>query len=421
MDNYWWLTEALSRIQFPGTVAWVPQATVDVRAKVTDEEAVQIAAYCAERFDGNGTGQLLAEIVAAGRLTRDIEIVLHGESLAEQKRLVRDTHRMGTVNLDHLVETIGGSPAISAVTAHNLTRNEDHLAKSAYIGSVPLSLEEVLQNTPYEHIFSHGVRNGHRPTTLSFETDRYKLMLSNSEGRNLADLRADGRYTLDVRKFFQAIPYGPVAIAISGLNKGMPREYHEFITWAVSEEPAAIVFVGTNSFATQMKTGDYDLVNDYWDVCRMGDITSLNESELEQLHTAKNGSVNCSRAERLRDLNHPGITVCHSAEGAAAYTNQRMTPHQRKLLGDALQVAVDATSSYYQSGREPRTIRDVCEYGRSVVRADTDFMGCSNRDPHIVTVNAPVVDRPLGDTTGLGARFDGYLMSIVLPLHRYLL
>jgi hypothetical protein len=419
--------ETLKSLEEDIAVAWGNQATMDYRYKVDDDTIAKIAQHYLGhlRITNSTIAQMLQSIAEGNKMAHDIEIILDGDTLlSEVDRLKRD-RKVGATFVDLPTEEIGGSPAISADVSYLLGRNETFIGKTIYVGTYPNSVQRfVTRHEVLKPLFEGGVKNPHNPGTLCFEAGKYKLMISNKEGREIKDLQENGGFNIDVHNI---APDSNVVFAIGGLNKGEPSEYTSLIEWSKRERPECYIFVGTNSFEKQIKAKDYQTVRGYFEVLRRADVVSMNEAELDQIYEACYRNSDMCRTEKLEQLNLSGIAIAHSADGAIGHfgTGVSTNKTKKKLLKGILQLSCDATTRIYETGEPLNNLDEAFEYAHEVKdrRNEAGFESSFDyKGRYTVSSIAPLVfpGKAKGNITGLGASFDGYFMALISPLLPYL-
>jgi phosphomannomutase/phosphoglucomutase len=413
----------------PSKVFWIHESTQDIKFKVSDPPIRPISGHYAgflrriSKMNYDPAIVILEDIARNGRLEHDVEIVLESSVLAEEsQRIIRECS-VDNVKLGQPVIVPGGSPCFSAMHHFLFALEEPNIARAAYAGSFPLSVQEYISSNKHlEPLFELAWRNSYQPRTISFETWEHKLMLSNSTGRRLQDIRSDDHYHINLEKLVSSAGNGKIAFAIGGLNKGRPEEYLDLIRWLRHEVPTALVFVGTNSFKKHIQAQDYHTMEKYYDVLKQADLVSMNDAELDQLHQALYGKQSMGLAMKLVTLSHPGLAIVHAAQGAAAHLgpnvkNERTT---KSLTRGILQLAVDATSRCYETGLHLKNMQEAIDYGaRQDWRRHNvhDAFGTAGHHD-VVYAASPIVAHPLGNLTGIGAIMDSYVMALITPLHK---
>jgi len=222
---------------------------------------------------------------------------------------------------------------------------------------------------------------------------------------------------------------GTAVIALGGLNKGTPQECQALINsiQGLREDyknkgVEVKLFVGTNAFK-----GDPAEIKAYWESIKQADILSFNEAELNSIYNALYSSdASIPLGEKFRILGASGfngIMVCHSAEGAIigafGKLDQKMEGKLTQFadyLKESLQLAVDGTSLVYENGVHPHD-SNVRNYSHNVRKRQEGSFYVEFVHPHkqlangIEGVNSVQIDHPLGNLVGLGANFDGILLS----------
>jgi hypothetical protein len=311
---------------------------------------------------------------------------------------------------------IGGSPAISAISDYMYNSDFEHVG---FLGNTTDSLSKGLEssekNERYRFLFSNNNKTTHKPKTLSLESSsgRYKIMIPYSSGRNLSELDADNV----IRRSRRYAKNGGIMFGLGGLNKGSAKEYHKLLNRMQEEISNMYLFVGTNSFKGLSPMTKME----YLSVCYRADIVSFNDEELKQVYTALGGEKDIPLSEMLSDLdkkaqenniviNPNQIKVCHAKSGAVIFPSSCYEKIPSDVYSSTLNEAVKATSLSFKLDAD--ISRDFVHkldflFGTDQSHEFTSMFGKTNL-PYAV---APLVTSPLGNTTGLGAKFDGILAS----------
>lgn len=223
-----------------------------------------------------------------------------------------------------------------------------------------------------------------------------------------------------------------VVVALGGLNKGSPKEY-SILVKEIQKLKAEYqkkdihvkIFIGTNSFKNDPKE-----IKEYWDIIKEADIVSMNDAELNSIYSALfGGDITIPLGDKLRILGTrqdfgDGLIICHAAEGAIIGSfgtfENIITPKQKidltAYLKKSLQLAVDGTTYIYENGKFPNdtAVRNYSPNIRS--RQESPFFvrfvhpkeKLANGIGETVAAN---VGYPVGNLVGLGAVFDGILLS----------
>jgi len=146
---------------------------------------------------------VLHEAAERKSLQADHEFRVDGDLLTrEAARLVLEKS-VGSLRIKKVVQELGGSPAKAAEVAHALRRSEPSVAHAAYFGTYPLSVQRYAEQAALHSLFASGVANDRKPSSIAYEIGNYKLMLANTEGRKLSDLKSNGGYLIDVERIAQ--------------------------------------------------------------------------------------------------------------------------------------------------------------------------------------------------------------------------
>jgi len=190
-------------------------------------------------------------------------------------------------------------------------------------------------------------------------------------------------------------------------------------------------FVATRDFGK-----DPSFARQVLTLLKNADIISANDSEIHDLHTAfHNGDFeNIPLAYKLRELPFNAMKVCHSADGVIMDLGCRpehiitskgfqddpveYLEEVLRLSADGATYAMDATSTVGRSANEAM-IRiysgNVTKECRQNERFRATFLNITEPMPAgMVSVASARVVRTLGAVVGLGAVFDGLLLSFLM-------
>jgi hypothetical protein len=345
-------------------------------------------------------------------------------------------------------EQIGGDPAIAALRAHHLRGGSDSspLPHVRYVGLLPASVRDFIRKQgkearqELEQVFNpdNCVEIDAEPETLAIEAE-FKNIFSYGPGRTVNDLAPSGDFTEFLAKLKQAAgrpAQGRVVVAVS-----IPRPLDSGAAMLAkirdTFSQTGSIFLAIKSFRT--KTGELDnkLAQEVSDLLLPKvQVFSLNEAELHDLHTAvvdrKGDYKDISLPNKLKDIDCQAIKVCHSADGAILeascdpqriLSSRNLTEKPGEFLRESLQLATDgaayAIDSVGETGRSASESM-VRIYSSSVEDRSKDqfrvtFLKTVERLPSgIIASQAPLVARHLAAVTGVGAMFDGLLLSFLM-------
>ncbi len=433
----------------PNAICWFYESTIDNNFGLTPEGLIQLSKEFLDKNILPSCHQTFKDIINQGGLKGDTEPSgkISGEELKRAIDYVREREDLGGLEI-----VIGGSPAISAVTAYKLrdnsNQNSNDLPWIYYTGLYPTSVQEAVQLIDSKDgynlggLFLHAKKIDGRPATLSLELKDRKLMLSNKEKRKFEDFRKEDLtfecYIDELKKISNQCS-GKLVLALGGLTKGTTGDFSDLVT-KVRESfgEKALVFVGTNSFAG--KTDEE--IKSYWnEVISKADMISMNDQELNSVYKAIFGiNSNKSLSAKLDQLyknklktHGDGIMVCHAAQGAIMIntvneperiiTNLKPDQDPSAYFEESLRLAVDGATYIYGYGANPN-YNAVKSYSRQVKsRQDIGFNVSflyNGKDydklPNgMIGVVAPDVgNNPNGSVTGLGAKVDALLASFLM-------
>ena len=406
-------------------VVWGTECTLDVMLKLDQEQFKDILTiFMTEGI--NGEYKSLFEGLLNSGLKRDEEI--KGIDQQILMSLMRYSYEVVKEGSEQRREFIGGSPCISAYASKMLANGHSSFPDIFYVGSLPSTVQSYIEimGDGFKEFFKHSVKNEYCPITLSIEVGTYKLMLANSKGRNLSEL--------DKEKYIKAVSNlmneynGNRVMAFGGLNKGSAEEYLKLFSEIMANVPGAKLFLGTNSFSRQNE----EQIRKMYKLLETADIISLNDAELTDvakavLHRDERhiDETNISLSQKLRYILPSKLKICHSAEGAIMDANDE----SRRMNGNCdfsriLQFCTDAASYSYAYGYNPTHIEAIVYSNEIISRQREGFyirfiMPSEMLSEGISSAIAPKIEEGKGTLTGIGAIFDGYLLSCLLSKHLF--
>lgn len=194
-------------------------------------------------------------------------------------------------------------------------------------------------------------------------------------------------------------------------------------------------FVATRDF--RKPTGEVDMVftRGVLRLLEEADIVSSNDTEIHDLHTAFRKEYRRDPlAYKLKELPFKAIKVCHSADGVIMdlgcrpekiITSQRFQEKPAVFLEEVLRLsadgatyAMDATAGLGRSANEAMIriySRNVKNEDRQHERFRATFLQITEPIPAgMISIASARVVRTLGAIVGLGAVFDGLLLSFMM-------
>lgn len=351
---------------------------------------------------------------------------------------------------------IGGDPAIAALRGYFLRQGRDDtdLPLVFYAGLVPASVKEAIDARLVPHEWDEVIRIREevpdKPQSLGLETHDHKLILIYSPGRSIVTLAPEGDFTRFFGLLEGVMAGNPRALAVLAVNAGKPKMVkikgtdgtekevsemdllEKMITDVKKEQygPRVRIFVATRVFGDDMA-----FAKRVFELLKKADIISANDLEIRTLHTiCKQAYVDMPLAAKLRELPFEAIKVCHSADGVAMdlgciperiITSERFRDDPPDFLEDVLRLsadgatyAMDATAGLGRSANEAMIriySRNVRAENRQSDLFDRTFRNVNEPMPAgMLWVPSPRVVRPLGAVVGLGAIFDGLLLSFLM-------
>jgi hypothetical protein len=351
---------------------------------------------------------------------------------------------------------VGGNPAISAMRGHLLRSGRDpsetKLPLCYYAGLYPSSVSAMLESRAEKlpegtmGAFKVVKSINDQPVTIGIETDSAKLMIIYGKGRSLTDLAPTGDFTDFIGKMNSVLENnkkGLIVLAITTppLNKveSIPNVNNELelcrlMIEAVKERygERVRVFVST----THIHEDDENSARAILDFLTMKgiDIVSMNESEAKCLHTSFNEGKfkDIPLAYKVRQMPFRAIKLCHSANGVILdlgcvperiITSQRFRENPAEFLEETLRLSADgATYAMDSMASLGRTANEamIRIYSKHVdEREDAKFkVTFLNVDEPIpagmIWESAAKIRHPMQAILGLGAIFDGLLLSFLM-------
>jgi hypothetical protein len=343
---------------------------------------------------------------------------------------------------------IGGNPAIAAVRGHFLGNgNRDvSLPIVRYAGIYPASLDEFIarqeQLAPkfYCHlkqIFDKDIcsKIDDRPMTLALE-DQHKLIIAYTPGRTIDSISSIGDFSAYLRKLEPLLPADQsrkmlLAFASVPYPLELGRKLLDQVNTFFGDR--ALIFIGCSSFRSG-STLNVERTKEIWDhILKRAHILSMNDTELGDLHTVVVGNgmhQEKALAYKLLELPTDAIKVCHGAAGALMdpgadpgriINAEQFMASPFAFLEETLRLATDgATYGMASLSGHDATEAGVRVFSASVASRNTekfksDYLNVlESMPPGVISAYTPVVWRPLHALTGVGARFDGLLTTLLM-------
>lgn len=353
---------------------------------------------------------------------------------------------------------IGGDPAIAALRGGflRLGYKNTPLPLVFYAGLVPQSLREAIEKDLLPREWEDVIRVGHnidaKPQSIGLETRDHKLIIIYSQGRSILELAPNGDFT----NFFGSV--GGVMAATSGravlaVNAGKPKiveiedpKSNTHTTKTISEMDILedmITKIKEEGFgdrvrifvATRVFGGDMKFAARVFKLLEKADIISMNDSEVQDLHTTFRGSFkDMPLAYKLRALPFKAIKVCHSADGVIMdlgcipediITSVHFQENPAGFLEEVLRLsadgatyAMDATAGLGRTANESMIriySQNVRPENRQQELFDRTFRNVTEPMPAgMLWVPSARVVNTLGAVVGLGAIFDGLFLSFLM-------
>ncbi len=367
---------------------------------------------------------------------------------------------------------IGGNSAISAIRGYWLRQGAEttKLPLVYYAGIFSTSVSEALDKyfpKEIQEIFLIKRPINEEPQSIGIETaSGFKLILIYGRGRLIEDIASNADFSEFCRQIEGVLAGSPPGSrAIFAIN--MPPLLQDYekdedkkkeikLTESLIKQLREIkfadrlrIFVSTRNIPDkpqkdiEFAKATYDFLNNI-----KPDIISMNEDEAGWIHTAfREGKTADALAYKVRDLPFRAIKVCHSANGVImdlgvipekiinskdfstdppGFLEEVLT-----LSADGATYAMDATTEPLFIQGEPTTssnlgrttneamIRVYSKYvlpeTRQVQKFDAVFLNVTEAMPAgMVRCASANVVRPRGALVGLGAIFDGLLLSFLM-------
>lgn len=421
----------------------MPQVTVD-RTFQVGERVSDVAKYFVEKELFTDYRDVLASIQREGlRSDHLLHLREDDPKSLEDIREALDYLRLEKNRFREAPTQVGGNPAIMAFRCAKLTAsqlNSDH-PDVKYSGLFPKSLADFLtemkgheDSAMLRRVFDLQLCKSvdAEPQTIALEAN-FKVIIAYGPGRKVTDIAPDADFSLFVQNLWRQISedYRRILFAFSiphPIDKGI--ELVSALKRGFGER--AKIFVGCSSL--RVGRNDEERIRTIWNgILKDADMISLNETELRDLHTEIVGNGVFQRgalASKLRELPTLAIKVCHAAEGAILDPGPKpervvnsalfsRDPHG--FLEECLTLAADgatfAIDSLYGHSATEAGVRAYSKTSnvRSGDLFKAVFLEVLGQMPGgLVTVQSPMVARPLSALTGVGARFDALLASFLM-------
>jgi hypothetical protein len=429
------------------------QCTVDFSYTIESNDLTLIAnewskgvGAAVPRFTEPRHTQILNSIATTG-LLRDEKLSIGDVALMDSVRDYLAQREKSQGKKYPQTQRIGGNPAISAIRGYYLGRGAEHsqLPLVYYIGLYPRSVAQHVQDVQtadrrsvFDEVFKGKYTIYKRPQSIALEAER-KLILGYGEGCTLDHMDKDNTdqfewYLGEIGKIVEQTNIGGAIIALS---VPWPLDRGENMIKRLKERFAdrAGLFIGTGSFRRDEAVPDPQRTRDIYEkILKHADIISLNETELEDLHTIIVGEgayQDVSLANKLKDLPINAIKICHSAYGAILdigcdpgriIKSQAFQKDPYKYLLEALQLSVDGATYAIDAARVGQVANEpmIRVYSGSITeRADQLFRNVfqktvENLPGGIISAKAPLVSQRRAALTGVGAMFDGLVVSFIM-------
>ena len=427
-------------------IIWTTQCTVDYKVKLSREQIIKVlkstidkssASYIPNEYYRTQVKDILGKGLKEGEI----------KGLSDAELQIIENAVAALVPQAEWRIDVGGSPAISAIAAYFYNTKRANSQDVFFVGNVVGTVSDFLRDSAlyrplFKHAISHAKASTHKPRTLSLEDDegRLKVMIPYSSGRKLSEL--------NMKRFIGQVINASgdcdmVTVGLGGLNKGQPKEYLELVSQLKDLlKESATLYVGTNSFVNYTP-GE---ILGYCDVMRRAEVVSFNDEELRQVFSKLGGKlsteVKTRRSKKQKDKtlielllevddliernqhesNKGQIKICHAPSGVIACIPDSLAEY-KPALQQALESCVDATSYRYLTGIYPFYSQVEDYRAKSPKRQEAAFKkDFGPIPPEIICAAAPSVTKAqaMGNTTGLGAVFDGIFSIYVSALFDYI-
>ncbi len=455
-------------------ILWSHQSTVDHNFRVGErisKVASELLAQHREWLNSNAksevekTRQEDKDWVREDTLLRILERIRdHGLSQDIKKDITQYTEMPEKIELirEYLNRNfegetdVGGDPAIAALRGYFLRqgREDTDLPLVFYAGLLPKSVEEALRDeklpSAWEEVTRVRQEVPDKPQSIGLETRDYKLIVIYSPGRSIVDLAPNSDFTRFFALLEGVMAGNPGGLAVLAVNAGKPKEVkikdekgNKRVVSEMDILESMIAEVKQTTFgkrvrifvATRVFGGDIDFAHRVFDLLKKADIISVNDSEAHDLHTAYKGSfVDIPLAYKLRMLPFEAIKVCHSADGVIMdlgcipekiITSRHFRENPSGFLEDILRFsadgatyAMDATAGLGRNANEAMIriySQNVSPESRQNDLFNRTFRNVREPMPAgMLWVPSARVVNTLGAVVGLGAIFDGLLLSFLM-------
>jgi len=368
------------------------------------------------------------------------------DALAKLRRFIHERGHKESIQ-------IGGNPGISAVRGHLLRQGPEYteLPLSYYAGLYPSSVQEVVEKSFSEYRDALRVKQSVAawPQTIGLETPDAKLMLIHGPGRSLADLAPDGDFTEFLNLSESVLAGSPKGRAIFAFNIPSLRPVK-----VRGEELTELDFAKrlVNGIKTHFKKSELGkririfmstraidnlrFATETLSLLQEAQIISMNEVEANMLHTAYNDGKHSDAplAYKVRELPLTAILVCHSAYGAimdlgchpeSIITSKKFCDDPPAFLEEVLRLsadgatyAMDATAGLGRQANEAMIriySENVSSDNRQREKFKATFQALTEPMPAgMLWIPSARAVQTLGAVVGLGAIFDGLLLSFLM-------
>lgn len=473
-------------------IIWSHQATVDFNYRVRDVLSEIAGTILRDKLlnrpPDHEQAQNTREVLEQAReraFLRDRKITVTDlDDVLDDLMKIRLWLQEGKLENGHRYEAdiqIGGDPAIAAIRGHMLSRGpaRTDLPDVCYAGIFPKSVESVLENNlinDSQEILRNVFRSPLRysvnaePHSIGLEADVAKIIIVYGPGRSIATLAPEGHFSQFLNSIEQEVETAPqkerVVLAVGTGRPSMVKVesqsvFDELAALAneaghnelvnADKEVSEMLFlmrllrdVKTTKFGDRVRTfvatrdfgRDKLFTRQVIALLKNADIISLNDAEIDDLHTAVNGGnyQHMPLAYKLRELPFKAIKVCHSPAGVIMdlgtrpehiITSERFQEDPAKFLEEVLRLsadgatyAMDATAGLGRWANEAMIriySRNVREESRQHNRFCATFLDVDAPMPAgMISVASARVVRTLGAVVGLGAVFDGLLLAFLM-------
>jgi len=314
------------------------------------------------------------------------------------------------------------------------------------------------------------------PCSVGLESDMAKLILIYGPSRSIVDISSNGNFNDFLKKIGnEVMTAGKKGLIVLAVNAARPKMvgvpskevfneladivngvgHLEMLNYDKQEVSELVylmrllkdvketsfgdrvrTFVATRDFGNLKEEENMQFAGQVFTLLKHADIVSANDSEIHALHTAfkEKKYRDIPLAYKLRELPFKAIKLCHSSDGVIMdlgcrpehiITSSRFRENPAGFLEEVLRLsadgatyAMDATAGLGRLANEAMIriySQNVRDETRQYERFRYTFLNITEPMPAgMISIASARVVRTLGAIVGLGAIFDGLLLSFLM-------